>query len=107
MKWLFEQEARGIKFGLENTRELLSRLGDPQHRFLHVAGTNGKGSVSAMAESVLRAAGYRTALYTSPHLVDFRERIRVDGKCIGEEEMLRLAEEVRNIAEDMAAHGRH
>ncbi|HOK28830.1 MAG TPA: Mur ligase family protein, partial [Methanomassiliicoccaceae archaeon] len=109
VKWLFEQEARGIKFGLENTRELLSRLGDPQHRFrsLHVAGTNGKGSVSAMAESVLRAAGYRTALYTSPHLVDFRERIRVDGKCIGEEEMLRLAEEVRNIAEDMAAHGRH
>lgn len=109
VKWLFEQEARGIKFGLENTRELLSRLGDPQHRFrsLHVAGTNGKGSVSAMAESVLRAAGYRTALYTSPHLVDFRERIRVDGKCIGEGEMLHLAEEVRNIAEDMAAHGRH
>ena len=108
VNWLFRQEAKGIKFGLENTIELLSRLGDPHRRFrsLHVAGTNGKGSVSAMAGSVLREAGYRTGLYTSPHLVDFRERIRVNGDCIGEGEMLRLAAEVRSIAEDMAAHGR-
>ncbi len=107
VRWLFAQEARGIKFGLANTNELLSRLGDPHHSFrsLHVAGTNGKGSVSAMAEAVLREAGYRTGLYTSPHLVDFRERIRVDGECIGEREMLRLAEEVREIAEDMRALG--
>jgi len=106
--WLFGQEARGIKFGLDNTIELLSRLGDPHRRFrsLHVAGTNGKGSVSAMAESVLREAGYRTGLYTSPHLVDFRERIRVGGECIGEKEMLRLAAEVRDIAESMASDGR-
>lgn len=108
VNWLFAQESKGIKFGLENTAELLSRLGDPHRLFrsLHVAGTNGKGSVSAMAESVLREAGYRTGLYTSPHLVDFRERIRVDDDCIGEKEMLRLAAEVKDIAEDMAARGR-
>ena len=108
LNWLFGQEARGIKFGLDNTIELLSRLGDPHRRFrsLHVAGTNGKGSVSAMSESVLREAGYRTGLYTSPHLVDFRERIRVGGECIGEKEMLRLAAEVRDIAESMASDGR-
>lgn len=107
VQWLFRQEAKGIKFGLANTIELLSRMGDPHHSFrsLHVAGTNGKGSVSAMAESVLREAGYRTGLYTSPHLVDFRERIRVGGECISEKEMLRLAEEVKGIAEDMRSAG--
>jgi len=103
LKWLFAQQARGIKFGLDNTTELLSRLGDPHLRFrsLHVAGTNGKGSVSAMSAAVLGEAGYCTGLYTSPHLVDFRERIQVDGIPIGEKEMLRLAEEVRTIAEEM------
>ena len=105
LRWLYEQETMGIKFGLANTTELLSRLGDPHLRFrsLHIAGTNGKGSVSAMAASVLREAGYRTGLYTSPHLVDFRERIQVDGQPIGQRAMLRLAEEVRGIAEDMRA----
>lgn len=105
LRWLFEQETMGIKFGLANTAELLSRLGDPHRRFrsLHVAGTNGKGSVSAMSAAVLREAGYRTGLYTSPHLVDFRERIQVDGLVIGEKETFRLAEEVRGIAEEMRA----
>ncbi len=99
--WLFEQETKGIKFGLANVTGLLHHLGDPHLRFrsVHVAGTNGKGSVSAMTASVLQEAGYVTGLYTSPHLVDFRERIQVDGACIPEQKMLRLAGEVREYAE--------
>src|SRR6266516_1377490 len=70
-----------MKLGLDGTRELLAGLSHPELRFaaVHVAGTNGKGSVCALVERVLRAAGRRTGLYTSPHLVDFRERIRVNG----------------------------
>ena len=76
-----------MKLGLDGTRELLAGLGAPQSRFaaVHVAGTNGKGSVCALIERVLRAAGQRTGLYTSPHLVDFRERIRVDGRWAAED----------------------
>lgn len=81
---LFTRTGHGIKFGLEPTAALLHRLGDPQTALahVHVAGTNGKGSVCALIESVLRAAGHRTALYTSPHLVRFNERIRVKGQPI-------------------------
>ena len=81
LAWLYSTQLFGIKLGLENIRGLLKSLGDPQRRlsFLHVAGTNGKGSVCAMLDAILRAADRRVGLYTSPHLVDFRERIRVDG----------------------------
>ena len=74
----------GIKLGLENIATLCAALGNPQNRFLsiHVAGTNGKGSVSAMLAEVLRAQGFRTGLYTSPHLVRVEERVRVDGAAI-------------------------
>ncbi len=108
LEWLFSLEARGIKFGLDNTRELLSRLGDPQEgmRFVHVAGTNGKGSTCAMIDSVLRAGGHRTGLYTSPHLIEFRERIRVNGRCIDGSEVLSWIDTVRPEVEAMAAHGR-
>ncbi len=86
LAWLFGTQTFGIKLGLENTRRLLAACGQPQEklRFLHVAGTNGKGSTCAMMDSILRAADHRTALYTSPHLVDFRERIQVDGQMIPE-----------------------
>ena len=86
LAWLFGTQTFGIRLGLENTQRLLAACGQPQEklRFLHVAGTNGKGSTCAMMDSILRAAGYRTALYTSPHLVDFRERLRVDGQMIPE-----------------------
>jgi len=79
---LYGLERRKDKLGLDGTRALLGALGDPQRRFrsVHVAGTNGKGSVCAMVERVLREAGVRTGLFTSPHLVDFRERIRVNGR---------------------------
>lgn len=86
LAWLFGTQTFGIKLGLENTRRLLAACGQPQEklRFLHVAGTNGKGSACTMMDSILRTAGYRTALYTSPHLVDFHERLRVDGQMIPE-----------------------
>ncbi|HLO81640.1 MAG TPA: folylpolyglutamate synthase/dihydrofolate synthase family protein [Chitinophagaceae bacterium] len=78
--------ASAYKKDLHNTLELCKRLGDPQHRFktIHVAGTNGKGSTSHMLASVLQSAGYRTGLYTSPHLHDFRERIRINGVMVPE-----------------------
>ena len=79
---LYGLERRRDKLGLEGTRALLGALGNPERRFrsVHVAGTNGKGTTSALVERVLRAAGLRTGLFTSPHLVDFRERIRVEGR---------------------------
>ncbi|HYM81774.1 MAG TPA: folylpolyglutamate synthase/dihydrofolate synthase family protein [Candidatus Limnocylindria bacterium] len=84
---LYGLERRKDKLGLEGTRALLGALGNPQRRFraVHVAGTNGKGTVCALVERVLREAGYRTGLFTSPHLVDFRERIRVNGRWADEE----------------------
>jgi dihydrofolate synthase / folylpolyglutamate synthase len=79
--WLFGTQYRGVKLGLENVRALLTALGEPQNalRFIHVAGTNGKGSVCAMVDSICRAAGIKTGLFTSPHLIRFSERIRING----------------------------
>src|SRR5439155_598994 len=92
LEHLYRLERFGIKLGLDNIRRLLSLLGDPQRglKVLHVTGTNGKGSVCAYAASVLRASGYRVGLYTSPHLVRFNERIRVDGEPITDDDVLRL-----------------
>lgn len=103
LDWLFGLETMGIKLGLSNINELLSRLGDPQRQFraIHVAGTNGKGSVCAMVASILRAQGFRTALYTSPHMVDFRERVQVDGTPISRKQLCRLVREVKGHVEDM------
>lgn len=87
----------GAKFGLENTRQLAALAGHPERRlrFIHVAGTNGKGSTCAMLESIYRAAGRRVGLYTSPHLVSFRERIQVNRQLIGEGDVVRLVDEMR------------
>ena len=94
-----------VKLGLETTHALLRAVGvDPQRLpCLHVAGTNGKGSVSAMIESVLREAGLRTALYTSPHLIRFNERIRVLGQPIPDADLLRLLDEVERADQAQAA----
>lgn len=94
-----------VKLGLETTRALLRAVGvDPQRLpCLHVAGTNGKGSVSAMLESVLREAGLRTALYTSPHLIRFNERIRILGQPIPDADLLRLLDEVERADQALAA----
>jgi len=85
--WLYGSQRQGIKFGLENTRRLLEELGLPnaKQRFFHVAGTNGKGSTCAFLEAALRFAGYRTGLFTSPHLVKFNERIGIAGNDISDQ----------------------
>ena len=103
LDWLFSLEHMGVKLGLDNVKELLHRLGNPQDEFrsVHVAGTNGKGSVSAMLASILREQGYRTGLYTSPHMVDFRERILCGGELISEVELAKLAMEVKGQWEEM------
>ena len=95
------------KKGLENIRELLRRLGDPQDRFssIHVAGTNGKGSVCACLDAMLRRQGIRTGLYTSPYLERFTERIRIDGEEIAEEVFADICTRVRNTADAMVADG--
>lgn len=88
LAWLYGAQSFGIKLGLDNTRRLMAAAGDPHERlkFVHVAGTNGKGSVCAMLDAVLREGGLRAGLFTSPHLVEFRERIRLGGAEIPEEE---------------------
>jgi len=88
LAWLYSLQRFGIKLGLENIRRLLAELPVDLRgtRVIHVAGTNGKGSVCAMIDSICRAQGYRTALFISPHLVTFRERIRVNGEMIFEDE---------------------
>jgi dihydrofolate synthase / folylpolyglutamate synthase len=100
LTWLYKTQQFGIKLGLENIERLLDSLGDPraQSRYFHVAGTNGKGSVCAMLDAVLRAGGFRTGLYTSPHLVDFRERIRVDGKKIPPQAVAEGLTMLRNVS---------
>jgi len=94
------------RLGLERTRELLRRLGDPQKglKFVHVTGSNGKGSTCAMLDAILRAAGYRTGLYTSPYIQEFCERMRVDGENVSGGTLARLTERVRAEAEAMADH---
>lgn len=84
LDWLMATQSRGVHPGLDRMERLLSALGNPEKnlRCLHVAGTNGKGSVCAVAESVLRSIGIHTGLYTSPHLVEFSERIRINGENV-------------------------
>jgi dihydrofolate synthase/folylpolyglutamate synthase len=86
LKYLYSRERQAMKYGLEGVRRLLASLENPEAAFpsVLVAGSNGKGSTAVIVASILKAAGYRTGLYTSPHLIDFKERIRVDGKCIEE-----------------------
>ena len=90
LDYLFARTTGAFKFGLERTHALLAELGDPHLRYpvLHIAGTNGKGSSVATAEALLRTQGLRVAKYTSPHLVDFRERIVVGGQPISEVEVV-------------------
>jgi dihydrofolate synthase/folylpolyglutamate synthase len=90
LEYLFARTTGAYKFGLERTRALLAELGDPHLAFpvIHIAGTNGKGSSVATAEALLRARGLRVARYTSPHLVDFRERIVVNGEPITADEVV-------------------
>ena len=87
------------KANLDNTIALLDALGNPQTHFksIHIAGTNGKGSSSHMLASVFQEAGYKTGLYTSPHLLDFRERIKIDGEMIAKEEVVKFIDSIRDL----------
>ncbi len=99
IQFLYGLRLFGAKFGLENTFKLAALASDPQEklRFIHVAGTNGKGSTCAMLESIYRAAGMRVGLFTSPHLVSFRERIQVNRQLISENDVVRLVEESQSL----------
>ncbi|MBQ6862205.1 MAG: bifunctional folylpolyglutamate synthase/dihydrofolate synthase [Alistipes sp.] len=100
----FEQTgATAYKPGLERISEFCRHLGNPQRNFftIHVAGTNGKGSVSHILASILREAGYRTGLFTSPHLKDFRERIRVDGEMIPKQKVVNFVDKHREKMESL------
>ncbi len=98
-----KQGASAIKKDLINIRKLCEALGNPQQQFksIHVAGTNGKGSTSHMLAAVLQTAGYKTGLYTSPHLLDFRERIRVNGEMISKEEVISFVDQHKALFEDI------
>jgi dihydrofolate synthase/folylpolyglutamate synthase len=100
--WLFATQYRGIKLGLENVRTLLAALGEPQNelRFIHVAGTNGKGSVCAMIDSICRTAGIKTGLFTSPHLIRFNERIQINGLPIDDADLLRGIQRIRALIDE-------
>jgi dihydrofolate synthase/folylpolyglutamate synthase len=100
IQFLYDLRLFGAKFGLENTFKLAALAGNPQDRlrFIHAAGTNGKGSTCAMLEGIYRAAGLRVGLFTSPHLVSFRERIQVNRQLISEAEVVRLTEELRRLS---------
>lgn len=97
---LFRRNLHTMKLDLEPMRALMNELGNPHQQLvcIHIAGSNGKGSVAAMLEAMLRAQGYRTGLYTSPHLVHFNERIQIDREPIGDEELVQLIEEVEQAA---------
>ena len=101
LEGLYGLERRRDKLNLEGTRALLGALGDPQASFkaVHVAGTNGKGSVCALVERVLRATGARTGLFTSPHLVDFRERFRAGGRWPDEDDLAARLERIETLPE--------
>src|SRR5256885_13070386 len=99
IQFLYDLRLFGLKLGLENTFKLAALAGNPQNklRFIHVAGTNGKGSTCAMLESIYRTSGLRVGLFTSPHLVAFGERIQVNREQISEQEIIRLAQEMQTL----------
>ena len=103
LEYIHSVEWLGSRPGLSRTEELLKKLGNPEKgmNFIHVAGTNGKGSTCAMCDSVLRAAGYKVGLYTSPYIVRFNERMCVDGLPISDEELAELVEIIKPIADSM------
>ena len=107
LDYLFGLQRFGIKLGLANITALLQCLGEPHKglRAVHIAGSNGKGSTAAFLSFILRRAGYRVGLYTSPHLIDFSERIQVDGIPIPEPEVVQLTRRIRRAVETLARGG--
>ena len=116
MRFLYTEAVRYIldipkftkKHSLDHTRDLMRALGNPQDRFkvIHVGGTNGKGSVCAMMDSILRAGGKRTGMFTSPHLVRMEERIRLDGVEIKKEQFCEAFRQVKQASVQMEREGK-
>ena len=106
--YLFGLEQVGIKFGLDSITAIVEALGRPDraYRSVHVAGTNGKGSVAAMVDRALTAAGYRSGRYTSPHLVDLAERFAIDGTPVDRDELGEVISDLRCVIEDLVDNGR-
>ncbi len=109
--YLYGLQRYGVKLGLENIQRLLEAVGDPHRRFpsILIGGTNGKGSTAVFLSSILRAAGYRVGLYTSPHLLEFTERIQVDGQAVAEVDVAMLIDELRSVIADLfvSPHATH
>jgi len=108
VQWLYDLQHSGMKLGLDNIRQALDVMGRPEESFTPVliGGTNGKGSVTAMLDAMLRACGVRSGMFTSPHLVRVNERIRIDGRDIPTEELHRRLDTVRGFLEEGIAEGR-
>ena len=102
LDYIYGRELFGIKLGLKNIADLLDKLSNPQDKFksVHVAGTNGKGSVCAFLVSILEKQGYKVGVYTSPHLVDFRERIRINEKKISKKDISEILAKVKPLVKD-------
>lgn len=106
-EYLYALKSAGMKFGIDRMRGFAAALEHPERSYpvVHIAGTNGKGSVSAMIESVLRGAGYKAGLYTSPHLVKLGERVQVNRRILSEAEIIRYTNELVPVAEKLGAEG--
>ena len=103
LEYINKTEWFGSRPGLERITELLEKLGNPQNgmKFIHIAGTNGKGSCAAMTASVLKAAGYKTGLFTSPYLYRFNERMQINGKQIEDNVLAEILTEIKRHADAM------
>ena len=103
LSYLFDLNRFGIKVGLDHTVELLNRCENPQNDFqsIHIAGTNGKGSICSMVSSILMAAGYKVGLYSSPHLINFNETIRVNNICISNNEIVSFIQRKRKDIDEI------
>jgi dihydrofolate synthase/folylpolyglutamate synthase len=103
LNYLYSLTQSGIKLGLKNTAKLLQHFGDPQLKTptIHIGGTNGKGSTAAITESILKASGYKVGLYTSPHLLDFRERIQINRKMIEKQQTVDWVFKVKSAVESL------
>src|SRR5471032_220754 len=103
-EYLFSLKARGLRFGIDRMRELSAVIGHPERAVpsVHITGTNGKGSTAAMLEAIFRTAGWRTGLYTSPHLVRLGERVQVNRQILTEAEIVAYTHELRPLAEEVS-----
>ena len=107
LEYLNSLNVFGMKLGLVRMTDLLERLGNPQNAYktVHITGTNGKGSVTAMLTAILQESGFKTGMFTSPHLVSYTERIQINGRWASEIAFANCLTEVRTACEEMTANG--